>query len=318
MRNFGPLSPLLDRISVSAACSERCFASEYRFRDDFKKTKGPIRLRLELLAQLTPFLRKIAQARLSALLLDYDGTLAPFRSNRRHAYPYPGVAPLLQEIMSSGRTRVVIVSGRDASDVLPLLNVHPVPEVWGIHGLQRLRRDGTTEMPRLDERTLDGLADAGRWLGYQQLQHTAEFKDGSIAVHWRGLSDTEAEDLRSRTVLGWRLIAEQSGLDLLEFDGGIEIRASGADKGGAVRILLSEIGPDAPVAYLGDDNTDESAFRVMENRGLGVLVRPHRRQTAAQAWLKPPDELLTFLGLWLQACTGHDTLESGAAAAVNG
>ena len=119
-------------------------------------------------------------------------------------------------------------------------------------------------MPRLDERTLDGLADAGRWLGYQQLQHTAEFKDGSIAVHWRGLSDSEAEDLRSRVLLGWRLIAEQSGLDLLEFDGGIEIRASGADKGGAVRILLSEIGPDAPVAYLGD------VFVLESHRGRGL------------------------------------------------
>lgn len=275
-------------------------------------------MRPELLSQLTPFFRTIALSPLSVLLLDYDGTLAPFRSNRKQAYPYPGVALLLQEIMRSGRSRVVIVSGRDASDVVSLLNVHPAPEVWGIHGLQRLKRGGITEMPRLDERTLDGLTDAGRWLGYQQLQHTAEFKAGSIAVHWRGLSESDGEDLRSRVLLGWRLIAEQSRLDLLEFDGGIEIRASGADKGAAVRIFLSEIGPDAPAAYLGDDNTDESAFRVMEGRGIGVLVRPHWRQTAAKIWLKPPDELLTFLGLWLQACIGRDTLESGAAAAVNG
>src|SRR5260370_21181473 len=113
------------------------------------------------------------------------------------------------------------------------------------------------EMPRLDERNLNGLSDAERWLGYQQLRHTAEFKAGSIAVHWRGLSESDAEDLRARALLGWRSIVESSGLDLLEFDGGGAIRASEADKGDAVRTFLSEISPHTPEAYLGDDTTDE-------------------------------------------------------------
>jgi len=265
-----------------------------------------------------PFLQTVAQASQAVLLLDYDGTLAPFRAKRDEAYPYPGVAPLLQEIVRNGRTQVVVISGRDATDIPPLLNIHPCPEVWGIHGLQRLKTNGSMEMPRLDERTLNGLSDAERWLGYQQLRHTAEFKAGSIAVHWRGLSESDAEDLRARVLLGWRSIAESSGLDLLEFDGGVEIRASEADKGDAVRTFLSEISPDTPAAYLGDDTTDESAFRAMHGRGLCVLVRPGWRRTAAQLWLKPPDELLDFLGLWLKTCVEHDTFDSGAAAAVNG
>jgi trehalose-phosphatase len=179
------------------------------------------------------------------------------------------------------------------------------------------------EMPKLDERTLNGLSDADRWLGYQQLRHTAEFKAGSIAVHWRGLSENDAEDLRARALLGWRPIAEHSGLNLLEFDGGVEIRAFEADKGDAVRAFLGEISPDTPVAYLGDDNTDESAFLVMQDRikqgsAISVLVRPLWRETAAQFWLKPPDELLDFLGLWLQTCAEHGAFDGGAAAAVNG
>ncbi|MBZ5663716.1 MAG: trehalose-phosphatase [Acidobacteriia bacterium] len=269
-------------------------------------------------SELTPFLHTVAHASQAVLLLDYDGTLAPFHARRDQAYPYPGAALILQDIIRNGRTRVVVISGRDAPDVLPLLNIHPCPEVWGVHGLQRLRTDGSLEMPHLDERTLDGLSDADRWLGYQQLRHTAEFKAGSIAVHWRGLSEIEVEDLCARVMLGWRPIAQHSGLDLLEFDGGVEIRASHADKGDAVRAFLSEISPDAPAAYLGDDATDESAFRAMEGRGISVLVRPKWRQTAAQLWLQPPDELLDFLGLWLKMCTQYDTFDSGAAAAVNG
>jgi trehalose 6-phosphate phosphatase len=275
-------------------------------------------LRPEVQAQFAPFLRTVAEASHAVLLVDYDGTLAPFHTKRDQAYPYPRVVPLLQEIVRNGRTRVVVISGRGTTDVLPLLDIRPRPEIWGIHGLQRLKTDGSTEMPRLDEKTLSGLLDADRWLGYQQLRHTAEFKAGSIAIHWRGMSEEDAEDLRARVLLGWRRIAEYSGLDLLDFDGGIEIRASEADKGDAVRTVLSEISPDTPAAFLGDDITDESAFRAMHGRGISVLVRPRWRKTEAQFWLKPPDELLDFLELWLKACTEHDALDSGMAATVNG
>jgi trehalose 6-phosphate phosphatase len=265
-----------------------------------------------------PFLRNVAHASQAVLLLDYDGTLAPFHTPRDQAYPFPGVAAILQEILRNGRTRMIVISGRHAPDVLPLLNIRPQPEVWGIYGLQRLKTDGNIEMPRLDERALDGLSDAGRWLDYQQLRETAEFKAGSIAVHWRGLSETAVEDLRSRVLLGWRPVAEHSGLDLLQFDGGVEIRVSQADKGAAVRRFLREVSPDAPAAYLGDDTADESAFRAMRGRGISVLVRPKWRHTAAQFWLKPPEELLDFLGLWLRACVEQGNFEGGAAAAGNG
>jgi len=103
----------------------------------------------------------------------------------------------------------------------------------------------------------------------------------------------------------------------LQFDGGVEIRAREADKGAAVRNFLREIDRDTPAAYLGDDTTDESAFRALEGRGLSVLVRPEWRPTAAQQWLKPPGELLDFLGLWLKACVEHDSFKNGRAAAVN-
>ena len=56
--------------------------------------------------------------------------------------------------------------GEMRTDVLPLLDIRPRPEVWGVHGVQRLKTDGSMEMPHLDEQALDGLSDADRWLGY--------------------------------------------------------------------------------------------------------------------------------------------------------
>ena len=182
--------------------------------------EGATRLRPEVQSQLTPFLQTVAQASQAVLLLDYDGTLAPFHTRRDRRTRIPELRSSCKRSYATAGREWLSSPGEMRTDVLPLLNIHPRPEIWGVHGLQRLKTDGSMEMPQLDERTLNGLSDADRWLGYQQLRHTAEFKAGSIAVHWRGLSESDAEDLRARVLLGWRPIAEHSGLDLLEFDGG--------------------------------------------------------------------------------------------------
>ena len=263
-------------------------------------------------------LKAVAKAPQSLLLLDYDGTLAPFREQRDQALPYPGVVPLLQDITRTGRTRMVIVSGRDTKETIPLLGIQPHPEVWGLHGLQRQKPGSSLETVPFSEQCLDALAEADGWLIYQQLRHKAEFKAGSIALHWRGLSDWETEALRGRALLGWKPIAEHGGLELLEFDGGVEIRVPDMDKGDVVRMLLNEISLESPVAYLGDDATDEHAFQALQGRGLTVLVRPRWRRTSAELWLKPPEELLDFLSRWLEACRERGAMGNQTIAAVRG
>jgi len=252
--------------------------------------------------EVEQFMESVAQSPVSALLLDYDGILAPFCLNRQEALPYPGMTALLQEIIVNGRTRVVIITGRNAREVIPLLAVHPSPEIWGCHGLERLRPDGTCEAPRVEEPVLHALADADRWLRYQGLHNRAEFKTAAVAVHWRGLDEATAAEIRDQVLLGWLPIAQSTPMELLEFDGGIEMRMPGRDKGDAVRTILDEIGPGVPVAYLGDDLTDERAFLALGALGLSVLVRPEWRKTAAALWIRPPEGLREFLTRWLQAC----------------
>jgi trehalose 6-phosphate phosphatase len=278
------------------------------------------------------FLQAVAQASQSLLMLDFDGTLAPFQKDRRKAFPYRGIASLLEEILELGKTRVVIVSGRDATEIIPLLGVEPHPEIWGLHGLQRVKTDGSVEVSTLDDVTLTALDLADDWLVSQQLQHTAELKAGSIAVHWRGLHGSEAEDLDRRVMRGWIDIAREYGLDLLHFDGGVEIRSKRANKGSVVRTLLAEMRPAIPAAYLGDDTTDEEAFaaindiRINDVRindigindiGLSILVRPVWRPTAAQLWLRPPVEVLEFLTRWLEVCQEKDESSDETSPALN-
>jgi trehalose 6-phosphate phosphatase len=251
---------------------------------------------------LEQFIEKVAESERSALLLDYDGTLAPFSVDRREALPYPGVVPTLQEIMASGRTRVVIVTGRSAHEVLPLLGIHPHPEVWGAHGLQHLQPNGTCEVPPLDEAVSRALANAGQWLVEQGFQDLVEQKPGGIAVHWRGVPGSQTADIRERVLRGWFPIAQESLMSILEFDGGVEMRVPDLDKGDTIRTILQEMDRETPIAYLGDDATDERAFGALGSRGLSVLVRPEWRKTSAQLWLQPPHELLDFLTLWMDAC----------------
>lgn len=254
-----------------------------------------------MMEKVEDFLRGVAKSPWSALLLDYDGTLAPFSVDRHHAVPYPGVTDVLQRIMDAGRTRLVIVTGREASEISPLLGLRPSPEVWGSHGLQRLRPDRACETAEIPAHVAQTLDDARRWLSYQGLEKLAEIKPGSIAVHWRRLNETAATELRSRILLGWSPMAERNSLNLLEFDGGVELRVSDFDKGDAVRTVLEEIGPDVPVAYLGDDVTDECAFQALGKRGLTVLVRPKPRRTSAQVRIRAPEDVMEFLSGWEKA-----------------
>lgn len=255
--------------------------------------------------ELERFWRELAAAPQALLLLDYDGTLAPFRVERDQAVPYPGVRELLAGLRADGRTRLVLVSGRPISDLLPLLGLDPPPEVWGAHGNERLRPGGRIEAVELTDAWRRGLDQAAAWARAERLAARLEAKHGCLALHWRGLPADERRELADLTETAWSGLAATSGLGLHHFDGGLELRVPVRDKGDAVRALLAESPPSSRAAYLGDDRTDEDAFRALSDlageRGLGVLVRAERRPTAARLWLRPPEELLDFLSAWRRA-----------------
>lgn len=247
---------------------------------------------------LDAFFAGLAAAPRRALLLDYDGTLAPFRAERDQATPYPGVRELLGALLAAGRTRLVIVSGRAVDDLVRLLGVEPTPELWGSHGWERRTADGRYLPPDLGAAARDGLAAAAQVAAAAGLGHALEQKPAGLALHWRGLDERAAQALREEVGGAWAPIAQRHGLRAHPFDGGLELRAPGRDKGTAVQTLLDELGPQTALAYLGDDLTDEDAFERIGARGLRVLVRPEPRPTRADLWLRPPAELLEFLGRW--------------------
>ena len=253
---------------------------------------------MEKLQILNQFWERLSHSEHAALLLDYDGTLAPFREERDKAVPYPGVRELLTTISRETATRLVIISGRAIDDLLPLLGLDPPPEVWGCHGWEQLREDGYRPALRLPVTAKEGLQKAASWVSDHDLDKYCEQKPVSLAIHWRGLADKVREKLRHQVNTGWNPLAKAYNLELHPFDGGLELRCPGRDKGTAIREIKGEFAPHTVVAFLGDDLTDEDAFAEMEEVGLGILVRDIARSTRAHLRISPPEELLEFLHNW--------------------
>lgn len=259
---------------------------------------------LTSVAGLDRYFDSVATAPERVLLLDFDGTLSPFTQKRDQAIPYPGVVDLLNAMPVGVQCRMALITGRSVESLRALLSLERTPEIWGAHGWERLRQgEAATEIQRIDPTASDALRRAKAWAEREGLIDRCELKTGSLALHWRGLEREEIETLQAKARAGWSNFSGDTGLELRDFDGGIELRVSGHDKGTVVETILSECRAGATVAYLGDDLTDEDAFAALAGKGLSVLVRPELRPTAAQLWLRPPDELLLFLEKWRESCS---------------
>jgi trehalose 6-phosphate phosphatase len=253
--------------------------------------------------KLEQFFASFSRGAKPLLLLDYDGTLAGFRVNRFDARPWAGVTQLINEIQREGSTRIAVVTGRPAQEIPKMLGLEVPVEVWGLHGAERLYVDGRRELeeaPPMAQKRLDEVR--------ERLRHDAfgglfEDKPNAAVMHWRGHSPQQARAIEKKARALFEPVAEVDGLRLLDFEAGVELRV-GRDKGGAVEAIIAEAEPERPVSYLGDDLTDESAFRAVNGASgshLSVLMRREKRATDADVWLRPPEDLRMFLKRWLEA-----------------
>jgi trehalose 6-phosphate phosphatase len=263
-------------------------------------------------APIQKFFSTFADAKSALLLLDYDGTLAPFRVDRFKARPWAGIRELLNRIQepSAGslRTRIVFISGRPAAEIGPLLGLNKPVEVWGLHGAERLYADGRNELEQPPPATRAKLNEVRAQLRQDSFGGLFEDKPNAVVMHWRGASVFKAREIAEKSRALFKPLAHLQGLKLLEFESGLELR-SGRDKGGAVHAVLTEDAEKPvrnPVAFLGDDITDEAAFVAVNASSrphITALVKRVYRETAAAVWLQPPGELRTFLRQWIAACS---------------
>jgi trehalose-6-phosphatase len=208
---------------------------------------------------------------------------------------------------------LIVITGLQARELIPFLGFSAVPEIWGTYGLERIYSYGSQWRHQymetaLSEEAARDLANAELHLDSEGLGEHIEVKLAGVAVQWSGLEPSTISSIKTKALGILEPLSRHPDLVINESEDGIEVSLRSVSKDQAISMLLSEIDPNIPLAYLGSDTTDEETFRIVNTRGLAVMVRPnHGRPTLAQVCISPPKGLIKFLNDWIRAC-GHRQL----------
>ena len=229
---------------------------------------------------------------------DFDGVLAPLVHDPSQSRALPGTIEALEGLAALPDTHAAVVSGRDLDTLTSLTGLadSAVTRI-GSHGgesssaaaLARL----TPEQQLTLHRVTDDLKDlcvglpAEVWL---------EFKPVGVALHTRRVPDRSAAARAEEAAL--EVTTRHTGLHVLHGKHVVEISVVRADKGTALLALRDEVGAEA-VAYLGDDVTDEDAFRALGP--ADVTVKVGEGDTAARFRVEHPEDAAEALTHLLRA-----------------
>jgi trehalose 6-phosphate phosphatase len=238
------------------------------------------------------------------LLLDFDGTLAEFNPDPGAPELTPERHELLMTVARRPAMSLGIVSGRRLDDLRRRTRLPDHVYHAGLHGLE-IEADGArTTHPDLAEAVerMSGLADCLKKLLDEYPDSYIEDKGASVAVHTRRLPKDMHERAFARAdVLAVPWIAKDyvrrlEGKCVVEYLPNIS-----GHKGDATQWIVQDVETKlqkpAWVAYLGDDITDEDAFRAITS-GIGVLIG--LRPTSATHKLDGITDVDRFLR-WLAA-----------------
>jgi trehalose 6-phosphate phosphatase len=234
-------------------------------------------------ADLAEALADVAGRRPLLVASDYDGVLAPLVGDPSAAVPFPGVAAALARVAAADGVTVALVSGRGVADLRAVSGLAG-PYRWiGSHGAEY---DGPLTGELAARR--DALAERLTPLVAAVAGARLEVKPASVAVHVRQVTDRlAAVDLLAQAdAAADPSLTKKPGKEVLE------LAVTDADKGTALLRLRDDLGAVATV-YLGDDRTDEDAFRAL---GAGdVTVKVGEGETAARYRVADPATVVVLL-----------------------
>ena len=215
--------------------------------------------------------------------LDYDGTLAPIVDNPAEAFPHSDVPALLAEL--ERRYPLWIITGRHLDHVAALMpDVRP--RGIGLHGTQEGQLGGEIQSLMSGE-AQDGIERLRRTVP-ERPDVRVEEKGTTFAVHYRHATDKDAAREALRTWLG----AMPGSLAAIWGKDVVELRPEGLSKGVAVRRIAEDF-PDRTPLYLGDDVTDEDAFKALGHDA--VTVKVGEGETVARYRLPDVEAVVAYL-----------------------
>ncbi|XP_062220967.1 probable trehalose-phosphate phosphatase 4 isoform X1 [Phragmites australis] len=235
------------------------------------------------------------------VFLDYDGTLSPIVADPDTAYMSDAMRAAVRDVAKHFPT--AIVSGRCRDKVRNFVGLSELYYA-GSHGMDIKGPSSNPEsvlcqpasefLPVIDE-------------VYKALVEKTKSTPGAkvennkfcLSVHFRCVDEKRWNALAEQVKA---VIKDYPKLKLTQGRKVLEIRPSIMwDKGKALEFLLESLGfgncSDVLPVYIGDDSTDEDAFKVLRKRGqgLGILVSKSPKETNASYSLQDPSEVMDFL-----------------------
>ena len=238
----------------------------------------------------------VAAAGRILLFLDFDGTLAPIAAKPEDARAPEGTLAALRALSEDGGVTLAFISGRSLADLRGRVGVTGAIYA-GNHGLE------------IEGRGLDfvhaGAASAR--LRMQNIEQelrarlagvpgvVIENKGLTLSVHYRRVPVDDfgrvAAAVQDVLALHSDCLEQTMGRKVFEFR-----PSNGWTKGSAAEWIQQRVGPDALAIYIGDDQTDEDAFRAL--KGAVTIHTGESKRTAAAYRLDGPDAVAGFLK-WL-------------------
>jgi trehalose 6-phosphate phosphatase len=234
------------------------------------------------------------------LFLDYDGTLVPFKDTPTQVTTPKQIKKVIRQLIKNPKVKVIIATGRQLQDIKELMNVKGVSFI-ALHGLEIETADGMkfcwkqATQARLLIKTIK--KDMQKKLTDEKGAFL-EDKELTIVFHYRLLAKNKIHPLRETFK---KIVRNHDTQKILEIINGakiIEARPKGWNKGKGIEIFLAQYTPVKNILpiYIGDDITDEDAFRFLGKRGITIHVTNRsKRKTSARYQVKNPDEVYSFL-----------------------
>jgi trehalose 6-phosphate phosphatase len=213
-----------------------------------------------------------AELPLLAVFTDFDGTLVDIAETPDAVHVPSNLTEQIDRATREFDHAFAVITGREIADIDRFLSPLQLP-IAGAHGSQRRRADGSIE--ELDDELIAGAEEIARAMEPLMVSHPElllEPKSGAVALHYR-----QAPDLADicRQMLE-DVLADHPQYSLVEGKMVYEARPIGFDKGAALRAFMQEepFQGRTPI-FIGDDRTDEDAFRAaQELGGVGIKLGP--------------------------------------------
>jgi len=214
---------------------------------------------------------KFEKAAQRLILLDYDGTLVPFKNDPEKASPDLSLMSLLSALSADPKNKVTIISGRKKENLEQWFGKIPV-DIIAEHGAWAKAYGNIW-------RSAANMSNdwKGQFLPIlkQYVSNTPgsfiEEKDYSIAWHYRTVEPALAAIRTCEIIEHLKFAAANSGLQLLEGNKVLEIKNANINKGCAAAQCLQDANPDFVLA-IGDDYTDEDTFKAMPDHAFSIKV----------------------------------------------